>query len=50
MEPGQQFEISDNRAVYLAEVESARKDLVSFSIRERVPSAEPIVRTTLSLR
>jgi 16S rRNA (uracil1498-N3)-methyltransferase len=47
VEPGQQFEISDNRAVYLAEVESARKDLVSFSIREKVASAEPRVRTIL---
>jgi 16S rRNA (uracil1498-N3)-methyltransferase len=47
VEPGQQFEISDNHAVYLAEVESARKDLVSFSVREKVPSAEPLVRTSL---
>jgi 16S rRNA (uracil1498-N3)-methyltransferase len=47
VEPGQQFEISDNHSVYLAEVESARKDLVLFSIREKVPSAEPVVSTTL---
>jgi 16S rRNA (uracil1498-N3)-methyltransferase len=47
VEPGEQFEISDNRSVYLAEVESARKDFVSFSIRERIPLAEPVVRTTL---
>ncbi len=47
VEPGQQFEISDNHAVYLAEVESARKDLVSFSVREKVASAEPLVRTTI---
>lgn len=47
VEPGQQFEISDNKAVYLAEVESARKDLVAFSIREKLPSAAPTVRTTL---
>lgn len=47
VEAGQQFEISDNRAVYLAEVESARKDLVSFSVREEVVSAEPVVRTTI---
>jgi 16S rRNA (uracil1498-N3)-methyltransferase len=47
VEPGQQFEISDNQAVYLAEVESARKDLVSFSVREKVASADPVVRTTL---
>jgi 16S rRNA (uracil1498-N3)-methyltransferase len=47
VEPGQQFEISDNHAVYLAEVESARKDLVSFSIRGQVASPEPVVRTTI---
>jgi 16S rRNA (uracil1498-N3)-methyltransferase len=47
VEPGQQFEISDNQSVYLAEVESAHKDLVSFSVRERVASREPVVRTTL---
>jgi 16S rRNA (uracil1498-N3)-methyltransferase len=47
VEPGQQFEISDNHSVYLAEVESARKDLVSFSVREKVASAEPPVLTTV---
>jgi len=47
VEPGQQFEISDNQSVYLAEVESARKDLVSFSVREKVTLAEPGVRTTI---
>jgi 16S rRNA (uracil1498-N3)-methyltransferase len=47
VEAGQQFEISDNHAVYLAEVESARKDLVSFSVREKVASAEPLVRTAI---
>lgn len=47
VEPGQQFEISDNHSVYLAEVESARKDLVSFSVRDIVAPAEPAVRTTL---
>ncbi len=47
VEPGQQFEISDNHSVYLAEVESARKDLVSFSVREKVASAKPVVRTAL---
>jgi 16S rRNA (uracil1498-N3)-methyltransferase len=47
VEPGQQFEISDNHCVYLAEVESARKDLVSFAVRERLTAAEPVVRTIL---
>jgi len=47
VEPGQQFEISDNQNVYLAEVESARKDLVSFAVRERLATPDPVVRTTL---
>jgi 16S rRNA (uracil1498-N3)-methyltransferase len=47
VEPGQQFEISDNQSVYLAEVESARKDLVSFSVRERLATVDSVVRTTL---
>src|SRR5579863_9709803 len=47
VEPGQQFDISDNHSVYLAEVESARKDLVSFAVREKLASVEPLVRTTL---
>ena len=47
VEPGQQFEISDNQNVYLAEVESARKDLVSFVVRDRLAAPEPVVRLTL---
>jgi 16S rRNA (uracil1498-N3)-methyltransferase len=47
VEPGQRFEISDNHNVYLAEVESARKDLVSFAVQERLAVAEPVVRSTL---
>lgn len=47
VEPGQQFEISDNATVYLAEVESARKDFVSFSVLQKLPSVIPEVRTTL---
>jgi len=47
VEAGQKFEISDNRDVYLAEVESARKDLVSFAILERMPAAQPAFHTTL---
>jgi 16S rRNA (uracil1498-N3)-methyltransferase len=47
VEPGQQFEISDNHGVYLAEVESARKDLVSFAVQKQLAAAEPVVRTTL---
>lgn len=47
VEPGQLFEISDNQNVYLAEVESARKDLVSFTVREKVAPAEPAVQITI---
>lgn len=47
VEAGQKFEISDNRDVYLAEVESARKDLVSFAIVERIATGVPVVHTAL---
>ena len=47
VEAGQKFEISDNQSVYLAEVESARKDLVSFAIVGRIEAAAPVVRTIL---
>jgi 16S rRNA (uracil1498-N3)-methyltransferase len=47
VERGQKYEISDNRAVWLAEVEDARKDLVSFTLIEPVAPAEPPVRVTL---
>ena len=47
VEAGQKFEISDNRDVYLAEVESARKDLVTFAILERMEATEPALHTTL---
>jgi len=47
VEPGQKFEISDNQNVYLAEVESARKDLVSFAIVQQIEVARPVVRTAL---
>src|SRR5260370_14968716 len=44
---GQRYEISDNQNLYLAEVETARKDLVSFTILERMAQPEPAVRITL---
>ena len=47
VEPGQKFEISDNFHLYLAEVETARKDLVSFRILEKMDAPEPIVHTSL---
>ncbi len=43
VEPGQVFEISDNRKVYLAEVSSARKSQVDFQVLEELPSLEPAV-------
>jgi len=47
VEPGEKFEISDNRHVYLAEVESARKDWVSFAIVEPVNVPAAAVHTIL---
>jgi 16S rRNA (uracil1498-N3)-methyltransferase len=47
VEPGQRFEISDNCDVYLAEVETARKSLVEFSIVERLPAVAPGARIEL---
>jgi 16S rRNA (uracil1498-N3)-methyltransferase len=42
VEPGQRYEISDNRNVYLAEVETARKEHVVFRTLEKL---EPQKRT-----
>jgi len=47
VEPGQQYEISDNRNVYLAEVETAHKNLVSFAILDQIEAAPPLVHTAL---
>jgi len=44
VEAGQKYEISDNRQVYLAEVETARKDAVTFTIVEKLAATEPLVR------
>jgi len=41
VETGQKFEISDNRNVYLAEVQAARKDLVSFAILQQIDVPAP---------
>lgn len=48
VEPGQVYELSDNRELYLAEVESARKSLVSFRILEKLESPPAAVRITLA--
>lgn len=47
VEPGQRFEISDNRRLYLAEIELARKQEVTFRILEGLPLPEPTVRLHL---
>jgi RsmE family RNA methyltransferase len=47
VEAGQKFEISDNRRVYLAEVEAARKDFVSFAILQEIEITAPAVQIAL---
>ncbi len=47
VEVGQRFEISDNERVWLAEIESARKEHVVFRILEPVEVAEPAVHIDL---
>jgi 16S rRNA (uracil1498-N3)-methyltransferase len=47
VEAGQRFEISDNRNVYLAEIESARKESVIFRTLEKLPAAAPSARFEL---
>jgi 16S rRNA (uracil1498-N3)-methyltransferase len=48
-EPGQLYELSDNRAVYLAEIEAVRKDEVRFRILEELAAEGPPLRLTLFL-
>lgn len=47
VEAGQRFEISDNRNVYLAEIETARKELVIFRTLEKLAMPEPGTRLVL---
>src|SRR5260221_5369276 len=47
VEVGQRYEISDNRNVYLAEIETARKEHVLFRTLEKLPSPAPTMRITL---
>jgi len=47
VEPGQKFEISDNRHAYLAEIVEARGERVAFCILEELTSAAPPLRVTL---
>ncbi len=46
-EPGQVYEISDNQDVYVAEVEIARKSIVTFRILEKLPAPELSVQLIL---
>jgi 16S rRNA (uracil1498-N3)-methyltransferase len=48
-EPGQVCELSDNRSVYLAEIETVRKDGVRFRILEELPAEAPPLRIALFL-
>lgn len=45
--PGQRYELSDNSSVWLAEVETARKELVSFRLIEAVERPQPRLKITL---
>ena len=47
VEEGQKFEISDNRNVYLAQIQKAHKDVVDFAVLERIEQAEPLLRVAL---
>jgi 16S rRNA (uracil1498-N3)-methyltransferase len=47
VEAGQRYEISDNRHVYLAEIETARKEHVSFRTLEKLAAPAPTVRLML---
>jgi 16S rRNA (uracil1498-N3)-methyltransferase len=48
-EIGQRYELSDNRSVYLAEIDALAKDRVSFRILEEIAAPAPPVRLTLLL-
>lgn len=47
VEPGQRYEISDNRNVYLAEIETAHKERVLFRTLEPIETRESPLRVTL---
>jgi 16S rRNA (uracil1498-N3)-methyltransferase len=47
VEAGQRYEISDNRDVYLAEIEMARKEHVAFRTLEKLAAPVPTVRLIL---
>src|SRR5208283_4353924 len=47
VEPGQRYEISDNRNVYLAEIETARKEHVVFRTLEKLDAPALPLRIAL---
>jgi len=47
VEPGQRYEISDNHNVYLAEIETARKERVIFRTIEKIEPQSPGPRLVL---
>jgi 16S rRNA (uracil1498-N3)-methyltransferase len=47
VEPGQRYEISDNRNVYLAEIETARKEHVIFRTLEKMNAPPPAPKLIL---
>lgn len=49
VEPGQHFEISDSKGVWLAMVETARKNLVQFAVVEELEGLKPLPALTLYL-
>ena len=47
-EVGQVYELSDNQDLYLAEIETARKSLVSFRVKEKLVPPAPAVTVALA--
>jgi 16S rRNA (uracil1498-N3)-methyltransferase len=47
VEPGQRYEISDNRAAYLAEIAEARGERVVFRVLEPLPAPDAAASSTL---
>src|SRR5580658_5430860 len=47
VEPGQRYEISDNRAAYLAEIVEARGERVLFRVLEPLPAPDAAASITL---
>ena len=48
-EPGQLYELSDGKRVWLARIEEVKRDRVEFSLAEELPSPEPLFQTELLL-